>query len=170
LNSDWWSDIKWWMDNLYVGATEYFASTVLLWNIALEGSGQPEMPGSTSCVTPCRGIVTINSNGSYYLNQEYYVIAQNSRAVTPKDTNGPWGTRIGVSIAGSLNWSLRVQAYVTGRVSTTDWDRYSLVVLNWDDSSSTNWNPVDITATIEFRGKQATYTFPVGVTTLWWYA
>ena len=25
-------------------------------------------------------------------------------------------------------------------------------------------------ATIEFRGQQATYTFPVGVTTLWWYA
>ena len=24
--------------------------------------------------------------------------------------------------------------------------------------------------TIEFRGQQATYTFPVGVTTLWWYA
>ena len=24
--------------------------------------------------------------------------------------------------------------------------------------------------TIEFRGRQATYTFPVGVTTLWWYA
>ena len=24
--------------------------------------------------------------------------------------------------------------------------------------------------TIEFRGKQATFTFPVGVTTLWWYA
>ena len=24
--------------------------------------------------------------------------------------------------------------------------------------------------TIEFRGMQATYTFPVGVTTLWWYA
>lgn len=31
-----------------------------------------------------------------------------------------------------------------------------------DDSSSTTWNPVPVTATIEFRGMQATYTFPVG--------
>jgi hypothetical protein len=27
-----------------------------------------------------------------------------------------------------------------------------------------------VQATIEFRDTQATYTFPVGVTTLWWYA
>lgn len=27
-----------------------------------------------------------------------------------------------------------------------------------------------MTTTIEFRGMQATYTFPVGVTTLWWFA
>jgi hypothetical protein len=68
--------------------------------------------------------------------------------------------------------------------------RYSIVVLNWNDSSSTSWNPQSVAATIEFRGLQvggyggplcnqslnfvaslqAKYTFPVGVTTLWWYA
>ncbi|KIJ13748.1 glycoside hydrolase family 30 protein [Paxillus involutus ATCC 200175] len=86
------------------------------------------------------------------------------------------------------SWALQVGAYVTGRVLSTDWERYSIVVLNWDDSASTTWNPQPVEATIEFRGMQAsipeathlllldlvmfqaTYTFPVGVTTLWWYA
>ncbi|KAF7363003.1 Glycoside hydrolase family 30 protein [Mycena venus] len=88
---------------------------------------------------------------------------------------------------GSLGWALRVGAYSTKRLSSTDFNRYSLVVVNWDDSASTTWNPVPVTATIEFRGMQATYTFPVGKrceylddsapvdthelqTTLWWFA
>ena len=39
-----------------------------------------------------------------------------------------------------------------------------------DDTTNSAWNPTPVTATIEFRGQQATYTFPVGVTTLTWYA
>lgn len=39
-----------------------------------------------------------------------------------------------------------------------------------NDENDGKWDPVGIKATIEFRGKQATYTFPVGVTTVWWYA
>ena len=101
---------------------------------------------------------------------EVYAMAQASKAILPRDVNGPFGSRIGVSIGGSLNWALRVNAFVTGRVNPSDWLRYSIVVLNWDDSASTSWNPQPVTATIEFRGKQATYTFPLGVTTLWWYA
>jgi len=58
-------------------------------------------------------------------------MAQASRAILPKDVNGPWGKRIGVSVTGSLDWALVVGAYVTGRVSSSDWLRYSLVVLNW---------------------------------------
>lgn len=60
-------------------------------------------------------------------------MAHASRAIIPKDSGGPFGQRIGVSVAGSLDWGLRVGAYVTGRVSSTDWNRYSLVVLNWYD-------------------------------------
>ncbi|PSR70551.1 hypothetical protein PHLCEN_2v13590 [Hermanssonia centrifuga] len=168
--SDWWSDIKWYMDNLYIGAVTYNAQAVLMWNLALDGNGQPELPGSNSCGNPpCRPIVTI-SGSSYTFNQEFYSMAQASRAIIPKDPNGPWGKRIGVTVGGSLSWALVVGAYVTGRVSSSDWLRYSLVVLNWDDSASTTWNPVSVTTTIEFRGMQATYTFPVGVTTLWWFA
>ena len=58
-------------------------------------------------------------------------MAQASKAILPKDVGGPWGKRIGVSVGGSMSWGLVVGAYVTGRVNPSDWNRYSLVVLNW---------------------------------------
>jgi hypothetical protein len=58
-------------------------------------------------------------------------MAQASKAIVPKDTNGPFGQRIGVTVGGNLDWALVVGAYVTGRVNPSDWSRYSLVVLNW---------------------------------------
>jgi len=159
------------MDNLWIGSLEHSSQSGLMWNIALDGNGNPKLPGTNSCGGPgCRPLITVNSDGSYSYNQEFYSMAQASKAIIPKDAGGPFGQRIGVSVGGSLNWALRVGAYVTARVSSTDWLRYSIVVLNWDDSASTTWNPVPVTATIEFRGMQATYTFPVGVTTLWWFA
>ncbi|KAG6830490.1 hypothetical protein H0H92_000498 [Tricholoma furcatifolium] len=169
--SDWWSDIKWYMDNLFIGALQYEAKSALMWNIALDGSGGPLYPGTDSCGSPgCRPLVTINSDGSYSYNQEFYAMAQASKAIYPKDAGGPYGQRIGVTVQGSLDWTLVVGAYVTDRVSSTDWLRYSIVVLNWYDNASSTWDPIPVTATIEFRGAQATYTFPVGVTTLWWFA
>ena len=58
-------------------------------------------------------------------------MAQASKAILPKDVNGPWGKRIGVTVNGELDWALIVGAYMTARNSSTDWLRYSLVVLNW---------------------------------------
>ncbi|KAL4262899.1 hypothetical protein AB1N83_005602 [Pleurotus pulmonarius] len=113
-------------------------------------------------------------------------MAQASKAIIPRDAGGPFGKRIGVSLGGSQGWALRVGAYVTGRTNPSDWLRYSLVVLNCEcrfsqddiltetaagnDNASASWNPQPVTTTIQFRGMQARYTFPVGVTTLWWYA
>ncbi|KAI5991261.1 glycoside hydrolase family 30 protein [Pisolithus albus] len=170
IGSDWWTDMKWYMDNLFIGSLAYGSSTGLMWNLALDGNGNPKLPGTSSCTPPCRGVVQVNSNGTWSVNQEFYAMGQASKAILPRDVGGPWGQRIGVSLGGELDWALVVGAYVTKRVSPTDWNRYSIVVLNWDDSASTTWNPQPVTATIEFRGLQATYTFPVGVTTLWWYA
>ncbi|PPQ98667.1 hypothetical protein CVT26_013813 [Gymnopilus dilepis] len=154
FGSDWWSDIK-----------------GLMWNLALDGNGNPKLPGTNSCGGPgCRPLVTVNSDGSYSYNQEFYAMAQASKAIIPKDPGGPFGQRIGVTVQGSLSWALVVGAYVVRRVNPSDWLQYSIVVLNWDDSASTTWNPQPVTATIEFRGMQATYTFPVGATTLWWFA
>ncbi|KAG5637110.1 hypothetical protein H0H81_005748 [Sphagnurus paluster] len=67
-------------------------------------------------------------------------MAQASKAIIPKDAGGPYGQRIGVSVQGNVGWALRVNAFVTRRVSAGEWYRYSLVVLNF------------------------------GVTTLWWFA
>ena len=97
-------------------------------------------------------------------------MAAASKAITPKDSNGPFAQRIGVSVGGTQSWALRTTAYVTARANSADWLRYSLVVLNWADTNNGAWSPTPVKTTIEFRGKQATYTFPVGVTTLWWYA
>lgn len=124
----------------------------LMWNIALDGGGNPKLPGTDSCNGPgCRPLVTINTDGSFELNQEctscdfficpifnihyswiskVYAMAQASKAVIPKDIGGPFGQRIGVNVGGSLSWALRVSAFMTGRVSSSDWDRFSIVVLN----------------------------------------
>jgi len=105
------------------------------------------------------------------LNQEYYVLAQASRAIVPKDSDGPFGQRIGVSVGGGSAGELQVSAFKTerGASADTDWNRYSLVVMNWQDGES-GGSAAPVTTTIEFRGAQATYDFPVGVTTLWWFA
>lgn len=170
FGTDWWSDMKWYMDKLFVGSLEHNARNALMWNFALDGSGNPKLPGTNSCGGPgCRPLITVNSDGSFSPNQEFWAMAQASRAIVPKDPGGPFGQRIGVSVTGTLNWALRVGAYVAGRTSTQP-PRYSLVVLNWYDNASTTWNPVPVTTTILFRGMQATITFPVGITTIWWFA
>ena len=47
---------QWYMDNLFIGTTEHNSMSVLMWNLALDGNGQPETPGSNSCNPPCRPI------------------------------------------------------------------------------------------------------------------
>ncbi|CAE6370824.1 unnamed protein product [Rhizoctonia solani] len=165
FGSDWWSDIKWTMDNIAIGAPQHWARTALEWNLASDESGGPTFPGTDSCKSPaCRALVTIKSDGSYELNQEFYSLAQASRAVVPKDSGGPIGQRIGVTVGGNLSWALRVNAFVTKRNNSADWNRYSIVVLNWNDNASSSWNPQPVKATIEFRGVQSAVwrsNFPV---------
>ena len=60
-----------------------------------------------------------------------YSMAQASKAILPRDVGGPFGSRIGVTVQGSLGWALVANAFVTGRVNPSDWLRYSIVVLNW---------------------------------------
>lgn len=115
----------------FIGSISYGSSSGLMWNLALDGSGQPSLPGTDSCRGGCRGVVQINNNGTWSVNQEFYSMAQASKAILPRDAGGPWGQRIGVSVGGSLDWALVVGAYKTGRVSSSDWNRYSIVVLNW---------------------------------------
>ncbi|KAJ7432031.1 glucan endo-1,6-beta-glucosidase [Mycena galericulata] len=105
IGSDWWSDIKWYMDNLWIGSIEHYAQSGLMFNIALDADGNPKLPGTNSCPSGCRPIVTVNIDGSYSYNQEFYALAQAFKAILPKDDGGPWGQRIEVSVAGSLGSS-----------------------------------------------------------------
>jgi len=168
--TDWWNDIKWYTDNLFVGGPEHYAKSSMMWNLALDGSGKPMLPGAKSCGIPCRGIAQINSNGTWSLNQEFWAIAHAGKAIAPRYPGGAFGKRIAVAVSGTWYWALRVSAYATSGLSPTDKTRYSLVVLNWRDYATSSFNATEQPATINFRGVQATYTFPVGLTTLSWYA
>ncbi|KAF7338040.1 Glycoside hydrolase [Mycena venus] len=171
-NTDWWNDIKGYTNNLFVGGPEHFAKSSMMWNLALDGNGKPMLPGTKSCggPNPCRGIVQINSNGTWSLNQEFWPIAHAGRAIAPR--GGAAAQRIAVTVGGTYYWALRVNAYATAGLSPTDKTRYSLVVLNWRDYANTNgsFQATDQPTTINFRGVQATMTLPVGLTTLYWYA
>ena len=54
-----------------LGSVEHGSSSGLMWNIALDGNGNPKLPGTNSCGGPgCRGVVQINNDGSWSVNQE----------------------------------------------------------------------------------------------------
>jgi glucosylceramidase len=64
--------LLWNVNNLLIGATRNWAKTVLLWNLALDEKGNPNVGGCQDC----RGVVTINSkDGSITKNEEYYTLA-----------------------------------------------------------------------------------------------
>jgi glucosylceramidase len=71
-------DLVWEFENLIIGATRNWASTVLLWNLALNDSHGPHLGGCTNC----RGFVTV-SGDDFRFHVEYYVIAQASKFVSP---------------------------------------------------------------------------------------
>jgi hypothetical protein len=63
------------MDNLFIGSPENFGRTAMMWNYALDGKGNPLLPGTDSCGGGCRGVVTV-SGGKVTLNEEceYYFL------------------------------------------------------------------------------------------------
>lgn len=56
---------------LISGAITHNSHTGLMWNLALDGNGNPKLPGTNSCGgNGCRAVVTVNSDGTYSVNQE----------------------------------------------------------------------------------------------------
>jgi hypothetical protein len=128
IGTDFWSDLKYNMDNIIIGAAEHGASTGLFWVLAGDTRGGPKLPGTDSCGgAGCRPVVTVNVDGNYVLNTEFFAAAHGAKATIPKDADGPSGRRVGSAVDSGL---LRVGAYVTGRAESSDWLRYSLVVMN----------------------------------------
>ncbi|KAG8856486.1 hypothetical protein FRB91_000767 [Serendipita sp. 411] len=152
INTDWWRNIKWNVQRLFVSSTTYGSRSVLIWNLVGRANGDPKLPGTGSCFPGCRPVVSVDNN-RWYLNEEYYMLAHSSRIVIPREKGGGFATRIGVSVGGSLGSTLSVQAYVTPRASSSDWLKYGIVVLNANDASG-GWNPQPVATTISFNGLQ----------------
>lgn len=73
-------NLLWNVRTLVVGATEHWASGVMLWNLALDERHGPHLGGCKDC----RGVVTIDSaSGTITRNEEYYALAHASRFVRP---------------------------------------------------------------------------------------
>jgi glucosylceramidase len=70
------SNLLWNVNTLVIGATRNWAKTVLLWNLATDQNGKPNVGGCQDC----RGVVTINSlNSTITKNEEYYTLAHFGR-------------------------------------------------------------------------------------------
>jgi len=66
------------LDTLYVQSVNNWARGVLHWNIVLDPTGGPHVPGG--CAT-CKGFYTIFPNGTYVKEAEYYSLSHNSKFV-----------------------------------------------------------------------------------------
>ena len=80
--------------NFTVGPLQNWASGAMAWTLAGNSSNGPYL-STGGCQSACRGLVTINNNGSYTLNIDYYMIAQFSKFI-------PRGARI---LGGSGSWT-----------------------------------------------------------------
>jgi glucosylceramidase len=69
--------------DVVIGSMRNWASTVLLWNLALDPSGGPVQPPNTGC-TGCTGVVTISEQSHMVaLTPAYYQLGQVSKFVQP---------------------------------------------------------------------------------------
>ncbi|MDR0546997.1 MAG: glucan endo-1,6-beta-glucosidase [Dysgonamonadaceae bacterium] len=58
---------------------QYGSKNFVMWNLALNPQDGPTTPGGTFC-KDCRGVVTVNEDGSYRKELEYYLLAHFSKA------------------------------------------------------------------------------------------
>lgn len=72
-------NLNWYARNLIIGSIRNWSKSVLLWNLALDNNDGPQNSGCTNC----RGVVTVNSDGSYTEEVEYYVLGHLSKFVDP---------------------------------------------------------------------------------------
>ncbi|MDY0075540.1 MAG: glycoside hydrolase family 30 beta sandwich domain-containing protein [Acholeplasmataceae bacterium] len=70
-------NMKWNMENVFIGSINYYAKGVLMWNLALDDNDGPTNGGCMNC----RGVVTIHEDGTYTKNEEYYMIGHFSKFV-----------------------------------------------------------------------------------------
>jgi len=69
-------DMKWYMQNVIIGASRNWSKAVIEWNLASDPLYDPHTPGGC---TSCEGAITINSG--YTRNVSYYTLAHASKFV-----------------------------------------------------------------------------------------
>jgi glucosylceramidase len=69
-------DLKWWVQNIIIGATRNWSKNVIAWNLASDPSYNPHTPGGCSA---CEGALSVSSG--YVRNVSYYIIAHASKFV-----------------------------------------------------------------------------------------
>jgi glucosylceramidase len=87
-------NLPWEVGHILIEPIHYGARAVFYWNLALNPSSGPRVGG---CAT-CRGLVTVNPDGSYVKNEDYYYWAQFSKFVAPG------ADVLGSDVAEPLKW------------------------------------------------------------------
>jgi glucosylceramidase len=143
-HSNFGANMKWNMQNMFIGGVRNWANAVMLFNLALDPAGNPHTGGCPDC----RGIVTVNqSTGAVTYNEEFYAIAHFARFVWP-------GAR---RIASSNSTDGR---FISAAFRNTD-GRKAMVVLNQGTTAGA-FRTV-------FQGRSVSVHLPVnGVATLFW--
>ena len=72
-------NLDWYAQNLIMGAIKNWSKSIILWNLALDTDDGPQNGGCSNC----RGVVTINDDGSYTKEIEYYILGHLSKFVNP---------------------------------------------------------------------------------------
>ena len=80
--TDFWENITWNMDHIFLGSVRNYSRNAIFWNLALDEQDGPQNGGCPNC----RGVVTIPENEEFLSrNEEYYILAHMARHVRPGD-------------------------------------------------------------------------------------
>jgi O-glycosyl hydrolase len=105
-------NLGWEVANLLIGPLRYGSHGSIYWTLAQDPSGNPHLAGPDAC-SDCRGMITVNGDGSFEPSQDLYYFAQFSKFVPPG--------------------SVRVDSNNSGNLSTVAFrngNQNTLVVLN----------------------------------------
>lgn len=145
-STDFGNNLNWYAQNLLIGGIRNWSKSVLLWNLALDTNNGPQNGGCNNC----RGVVTVNPNGSFDEEVEYYALGHLSKFVEPgakrvksNDNNiiknvafkNPDGSLVLVAFnASSSNRSFKVRS--GGKQFKYTLSGGALVTFKWSSSSN----------------------------------
>jgi glucosylceramidase len=140
---------------LLISSLRDYATTVLVWNVALDPDGGPVQPPDRGC-PGCRGIVLVSeADGSVHNNMKYYELGQVSKFVQPG----------AVRIASTSNVTYYDQMHPSRFRSTAGVDDVAFV--NPDGSKvlvANNTSDYDQGFEVKWHGRAFHYTLPTGST------